>query len=221
MKKIIGIVLTLCMLCTMASAATITNAVATPDTDEMTVSITYDALANAQATMLAYVVADGSTVEEFPAFVDTTTTPIVGIDQATSDGTFDFKVADDFEGTIAVMIGGTGIDEPAEMIVTFAQTSEGVEITLNYGDVNGDGSADEADASLILQRGVGLIQVFMDQQKREIPKEAGDVNGDGETDEADASLILQKGVGLIAGFTDQNKNPLTTYTYMYVAPAGE
>lgn len=181
MKKLIGIVLALCMLCTVASAATVNNAAATADDTDMTVSITYDALADAQATMLAYKVADGSTVENFPAFADTTTTPIVGIDQAVSDGTFDFKVAEDFEGTIAILIGGDGIDNPAKLIVTFEAASEGVQITLNYGDVNGDGKADEADAS----------------------------------------LIVQKGVGLITGFVDQQNNPLTTYTYMYVAPAGE
>ena len=222
MKKLIGIILAVCMLGTIASAAAVTGNATASDLTEMTVSVTYAGIADgAQATLLAYKVADTATADAVPAYVDEETTPIVGIDQEIVDGAFSFKVAADFRGKIAVKVGGTDVETPAAFLVEFAdapEEPEGVEITLLYGDVNGDGAADEADASLILQKGVGLITKFVDQEEREIPGTVGDVNGDGAADEADASLILQKGVGLIEGFKDQDGNALTTYTYTYVAP---
>ncbi len=120
MKKLIGIFMALCMLCTAVSATSVENASATPDAKEMSVSITYDALKGAQATMVAYKVVDGSTLENFPLFVNENTNPIVGLDQAVSNGVFKFKVAEDFEGTIAIIIGGDQVESPAKLIIKFS-----------------------------------------------------------------------------------------------------
>lgn len=58
------------------------------------------------------------------------------------------------------------------------------------GDVDGNGTVDSADASIVLRYDVGLLDVC----------ENGDVSKDGRTDNADASLILRYDVGLIEGF---------------------
>jgi hypothetical protein len=222
MKKLIGIILAVCMLGTMASAATVTGEATASDLSAMTVSVTYAGIADgAQATLLAYKVADTATADAIPAYVDEETTPIVGIDQEVEDGAFTFKVADTFRGKIAVKVGGTDVDAPAAFLVEFVdapEEPEGVEITLLYGDVNGDGEITNTDAGLVLQLYVKLIDGFTDQQNREIPKTVGDVNGDGEVTNTDAGLVLQKYVKLIDGFEDQEGNALTTYTYTYVAP---
>ena len=220
MKKIIGIILAVCMLSTMAFAASPISGTATAsDLDTMTVTIEYTGVApDAQATMFAYKVADTAEVGAIPAFSGLYT-DIVGIDQEVTDGEFVFSVDAAFRGKIAVMVGGEAISEPMTWLVEFAEKEdEGLEITLKYGDVNGDDAVDGKDASLILQKEVKLIDGFKDQEDRKIPDKVGDVNGDDAVDGKDASLILQKEVKLIDGFKDQNENPLTTYTYIYVAP---
>ena len=66
--------------------------------------------------------------------------------------------------------------------------------SVTYGDVNGDGAVDTADAVLVLQRAAELID------DSAIVVEAADVNGDGAIDTADAVLILQKAAELIENF---------------------
>ncbi|MBE7011265.1 MAG: hypothetical protein E7415_01165 [Ruminococcaceae bacterium] len=220
MKKLIGIILAVCMLGTLASAAAITDAAATATGS--TVYVTYTALAdNAQATMLAYKVADDASIEVADSikYVDEDTTPIVGIDQNASDGTFTFKVADDFEGKIVIKVGGTDVDTPDVVVLAdFVKAEEGTVITLSYGDVNGDGEVTGMDASLIIQYSAKLLTNFTDSKEREIPTAVADVNGDGEVTGMDASLVIQYSAKLLDGFTDKYDNPLTTYTYTYVAP---
>ncbi len=63
-----------------------------------------------------------------------------------------------------------------------------------YGDVNGDGAVDTADAVLVLQRAAKLID------DNALTTVAADVNGDGAIDTADAVLILQKAAKLIERF---------------------
>lgn len=63
-----------------------------------------------------------------------------------------------------------------------------------WGDVNGDGSIDTADAVMVLQYAANLIgQDGLDAV-------AADVNGDGAVDTADAVLILQRAAELIDVF---------------------
>jgi hypothetical protein len=121
------------------------------------------------------------------------------------------------DGDYTVRIGndkGTVVDVDLKVETKPA----GVQITLNYGDVNGDGSVGSADASLILQKVATIIDGFTDTEGRAIPETVADVNGDGSVGSADASLILQKVATIIDGFTNTNGEPLTTYTYTYVAP---
>lgn len=66
-----------------------------------------------------------------------------------------------------------------------------------YGDVNGDGSVDTADAVLLLQRAADLIG------DDALNTAAADVNGDGVIDTADAVLVLQQVAGLISRFPVQ------------------
>ena len=66
--------------------------------------------------------------------------------------------------------------------------------TIVYGDVNGDGAVDTADAVLVLQRAAKLIG------DGDLNVKAADVNGDGTIDTADAVLILQKAAKLIEKF---------------------
>lgn len=69
-----------------------------------------------------------------------------------------------------------------------------IEITTNYGDVNGDEKVDTADAVLVLQRAAQLIT------DGDLDMQAADVNGDNKVDTADAVLILQKAAKLIEKF---------------------
>ena len=66
-----------------------------------------------------------------------------------------------------------------------------------YGDVNGDGAIDTADAVLILQYAAKLIDGTA------LNAAAADVNGDGAIDTADAVLVLQYAAKLIAAFPRQ------------------
>ena len=63
-----------------------------------------------------------------------------------------------------------------------------------WGDVNGDGAVDTADAVLVLQRAAKLID------DNALNAAAADVNGDNVIDTADAVLILQKAAKLINKF---------------------
>ena len=65
---------------------------------------------------------------------------------------------------------------------------------VTYGDVNGDGNIDIADALKIYQYDAQLVEF----DSKEIM--AGDVNKDGETNIADAIVISQYDAGLISGF---------------------
>lgn len=75
-------------------------------------------------------------------------------------------------------------------------TSGDVSVTegLILGDVNGNGSIDVGDATLVLRFAVDDVELSGEQQ------DAADVDGDGEILAADASLILQRVVGNIDEF---------------------
>ena len=60
-----------------------------------------------------------------------------------------------------------------------------------YGDINGDGEADFADAVMLIRYDIGLLDLF-DAQKK-----FGDVNGDGEVDFADAIRIMRFDAGFL------------------------
>lgn len=60
-----------------------------------------------------------------------------------------------------------------------------------YGDINGDGEADFADAVMLIRYDIGLL-TLTDSQKK-----FGDVNGDGEVDFADAIRIMRFDAGFL------------------------
>lgn len=62
-------------------------------------------------------------------------------------------------------------------------------IMVNYGDVNGDGKVNAADAQLVLKASVGKAKLSASQQK------AADMNADGKVNAADAQIILKRAVG--------------------------
>lgn len=84
-------------------------------------------------------------------------------------------------------------------------TSGDVTVTegLLLGDVNGNGSVDVGDATLVLRSAVDDVSLSADQQ------DAADVDGDGDILAADASLILQRVVGKIDEFP-ANQSSVTT-----------
>lgn len=68
-----------------------------------------------------------------------------------------------------------------------------------FGDVDGSGTVDTADAVQVLQRTAGLIG------DADWDKTAADVNGDGAIDTADAVLILQRAAEVIDRFPVEQK----------------
>lgn len=105
-----------------------------------------------------------------------------------------------------VKVGGTNITSADAILAgtfTIADASTGEKITFVFGDVNGDGAAETADAKAILTKLIGApadvgglypigttltlaggnTYVF------------GDVNGDGSAETADAKAILTKLIG--------------------------
>ena len=146
----------------------------------------------AQATMLAYDVSGIEGATAMTEFVDNTTTPIMGIDQKTADGTFEFPVDENYSGKMVLMVGGTD-EEPIRMLLDI-NGGQVETITFICGDVNGDGVADDKDASLIMisttggsKAGGGKYEIGGTIASGII---CGDVNGDGVADDKDASLIM-------------------------------
>lgn len=78
--------------------------------------------------------------------------------------------------------------------VSYASGDVSVTEGLILGDVNGNGSIDVGDATLVLRFAVDDVELSGEQQ------DAADVDGDGEILAADASLILQRVVGNIDEF---------------------
>ena len=68
-----------------------------------------------------------------------------------------------------------------------------------YGDADGNGKVESADASLVAQAALDLI-TFTDSQIK-----ACDVDGNGKIESADASLIAQRALDLITSFPVENK----------------
>lgn len=73
------------------------------------------------------------------------------------------------DGDYTVRIGNNATGAtPVDIDLKVEATPEGIKITLNYGDVNGDGEANSFDASLILSKGVGNLDKFTDQDGKEL-----------------------------------------------------
>lgn len=79
-------------------------------------------------------------------------------------------------------------------VATFGVTDSWEEAPYTMGDVNGDGSIDVIDASLILRYAANL-NTLTDTQKA-----AADVNGNNSIDVIDASMVLRYAANLIDSF---------------------
>ncbi len=220
MKRFVGIIAALTLLCSVASAASVTwteveGETIYPTYSEETNQVVaiYTPFTDGQATLLAYKVAADATVDAIPAYQDETNTPIVGIDQGTPSGEFAFTlpstVADGDK--IAVMIGGTGLD-PISALVTIGTDEEGnpvVEtIEVMWGDINGDGSLKAGDATALSNAALGgskesgsckylmgesLVSGTLDGVETSIMW--GDINGDGSLKAGDATALSNAALG--------------------------
>ena len=132
------------------------------DNTLLDVTVTYttdDSVVGDQITILA-------TTTSYDVEYDDVTgeTNIQYIDQfekpSDSEKTFSFVVSKESLGSATVLyvkIGGSNVDTPGQF--------EGESAVILYGDVNGDGFVDTADASLILQKFVGNLELFpIDEQ---------------------------------------------------------
>jgi len=212
-SKILALALSLAMLiCAMPMMASADDAlveiksiviVQDPQNEELLdVTVEYDVAASVgdQITLLATTTSydvqfDGDEVTNI-AYIDQIAKPAAPAEGFRS---FNFKIvkADLGEDNrLYVKIGGTGINTPA----TFDEEFDEGGTTIFYGDVNGDGEINAADASLVLQRFVGTLASFPAGEDI-----VGDVNGDGEVNAADASLILQYFVGTLEILPVYNK----------------
>ena len=91
------------------------------------------------------------------------------------------------EGTSGDQFGYVEMKEFLESNPDLLHAGSGDAVT---GDVNGDGSADSADATMILRYDAGLIELDDGQLA------AADFNGDGSVDSADSTAILRADAGL-------------------------
>ena len=212
MKKIVGIIVAFTMLFTMASALEFGQGTGYDETTGRVVAV-YTGYSYNQATMLAYDVTnvEGATVDT--AFVDTTTTPIVGIDQKTADGSFSFPIADDFSGKIVLMIGGTD-ETPIKMLLSINEGNV-EKIVFVCGDVNGDGVANGVDASYIMGSTTGGGVSYGDYDiGAEIADsvKCGDVNDDSVANGVDASYIMGSTTGGGTSYGTYEINETVTLT---------
>ncbi len=208
MKRFVGIIAALTMLCSVASAAAVTwdEANSSYSDETSTVVAIYTGLdESAQATLLAYKVDDDVTVKSIPEFSGEEN-DIVGIDQKAADGRFEFAIPKDFTGKkIAFMIGGTDVETPAKGLVEVgvAEPEPGdkeikVEVTILWGNINGDDSVDERDAVAIISARTGEKDTYGEFTVNTPFIEDfywGNINGDDSVDERDAVAIISARTG--------------------------
>lgn len=68
--------------------------------------------------------------------------------------------------------------------------------TLEYGDVNRDGTIDVNDAVMVMRYVLGLRELS------DLERLLADVNGDGQINVQDVSLLMRRSLGLIGDFGD-------------------
>lgn len=118
-------------------------------------------------------------------------------------GSFSFTVtvSEGYEGTPVVKAGETELTA-VDGVYTIENITEDVTVTVTSiekivlapGNINGDGSVDAADASLVYAAANGSRELTEEQIA------AADVNGDGKVNAADAALIYAYANGKISSF---------------------
>lgn len=112
-------------------------------------------------------------------------------------------------GSFVVTANGEGMEEGTGAVITVYSGPGGTGSVVGeytvviHGDVNGDGSADSLDASILFEYEIGFIPDFSAYGiSDEIAFIAGDVNADGGADSLDASIIFEFEIGFLANLYD-------------------
>lgn len=122
-------------------------------------------------------------------------------------------ISDVFEvtngGSFVVTANGEGMEEGTGAVITVYSGPGGTGSVIDeytvviHGDVNGDGSADSLDASILCEYEIGFIPDFSAYGiSDDIAFIAGDVNADGGADSLDASIICEFEIGFLANIYD-------------------
>ena len=129
----------------------------------------------------------------------------VNVTEASTLATVDFTVNANATGSTDVKVAVAQVANSASALAD-ESTIEAVAGTVTvdtakvvYGDADGNGKVESADASLVAQAALDLI-TFTDSQIK-----ACDVDGNGKIESADASLIAQRALDLITSFPVENK----------------
>lgn len=129
----------------------------------------------------------------------------VNVTEASTLATVDFTVNANATGSTDVKVAVAQVAN-SDSALADESTIEAVAGTVTvdtakviYGDADGNGKVESADASLVAQAALDLI-TFTDSQIK-----ACDVDGNGKIESADASLIAQRALDLITSFPVENK----------------
>lgn len=129
------------------------------------------------------------------------TTPVGYINQYAGEGagTYSFKLSKDnynSDSIIVVKIGGTDVATPDAKSFSLSSADDGGDVV--YGDANGDGTANNLDAILVMQYAMKIVS------DADLDLVASDVNLDNSVNNKDAILIMQYAMKMIDGlpYTD-------------------
>ena len=153
MKKIVSVLLAVLMLSTVAFGAeySITGQDFDRVADEITVN--YSGHSGEYMTIFVYDVTKISEAsEETPWNVENT--PVIGIDQAIGEGSFNIKVKNDFTGKVVIALGGE-YGSSTKVLLDIVNGIPSI-IDTKY-DAGGDTAVVENEKSITIQKGKKLI----------------------------------------------------------------
>lgn len=154
MKKIVSVLLAVLMLSTVAFGAeySITGQEFDRVADEITVN--YSGHSGEDMTVFVYDVTKISEAsEETPWNVENT--PVIGLDQAIGEGSFNIKVKNDFTGKVVIVLGG----EYGSSTKVLLNIENGIPeiIDVDSYDAGGDTAVVENEKSITIQKGKKLL----------------------------------------------------------------
>ncbi len=201
MKKLIACFLACSLIGTAFTAfaaettsVSISEAKESPDHSITVKGVVTDANAKQDITVMAtgVIKESGSDVEKYDP--DT----ILFIDQqsdvVSTEGNFEikFNLSEQAQASSRYMIriGGTDVETPAFMVIDYS--GEGGKPIILYGDVDGNGIVDYADASLLLQYVLNPDDPEVKKAITEKGLELGAVSGQKDLTALDSSMIAKK-----------------------------
>lgn len=204
LKKAAAVMTAATMLTTTAFAAVkINDNGVSYDSTTKQLTVEYSGVdAAKQASLLVYNITAAlqALADTTPGYVDQATTPIVAIDQTAANGNFTAVLPDSVVAgnKLAVKVGATGETTPA-----FEEFTVPAAGAVAYGDVDGSGVIDAADATYVFARFKGMLAddapPVKDLGVAEFTARA-DVDGSGVVDAADATYIFAKFKGMLDKF---------------------